>query len=80
MKWTWFNLSYPVLRWFGTPVMRVRYETLVRQPREVLEQAAAFLGVPIEADTLAFLHEAARSTCPPATSRPATGCGCSRGP
>jgi hypothetical protein len=57
VKWTWFNLSYPVLRWFGTPVMRVRYETLVRQPREVLERAAAFVGVPVGPDTLAFLHD-----------------------
>ena len=57
VKWTWFNLSYPVLRWFGTPVMRVHYETLVRHPHEVLEQAAAFLDVPLRVDTLAFLHD-----------------------
>lgn len=56
IKWTWFNLSYPVLRWFGTPMMRVRYETLVRRPQEVLTEAAAFLGVPVGPDTLAFLH------------------------
>ena len=57
VKWTWFNLSYPVLRWFGTPIMRVRYETMVREPQQVLEQAAAFLDVPIGPDTLSFLHD-----------------------
>jgi hypothetical protein len=57
VKWTWFNLSYPMLRWFGTPLMRVHYETLVRRPHEVLEQTAAFLEVPGGPDTLAFLHD-----------------------
>lgn len=71
VKWTWFNLSYPVLRWFGTPVMRVRYETLVRRPREVLEQAAAFLGLPVEADTLAFLREGDREIDLPSGHIPA---------
>jgi hypothetical protein len=57
VKWTWFNLSYPVLRWFGTPMMRVRYENLVRHPREVLSDSATFLGVPVASDTLGFLHD-----------------------
>jgi hypothetical protein len=30
---------------------------LVRQPAQVLEQAAAFLAVPLEPDTLSFLHD-----------------------
>jgi hypothetical protein len=57
VKWTWFNLSYPILRWFGTPMMRVRYETLVREPRETLQAAAAFLGAPLSDEDLAFLHD-----------------------
>jgi Sulfotransferase family len=58
MKWTWFNLSYPVLRWFGTPMIRVRYETLVRRPRAVMETITAFLGLQLEPRDLKFLHEA----------------------
>lgn len=57
LKWTWFNLSYPILRWFGTPMMRVRYEQLVRDPETVLSGTAAFLGVSVRADALHFLHD-----------------------
>lgn len=57
IKWTWFNLSYPVLRWFGTPMLRVRYETLVRDPRATIETATAFLGMPLGPDDLGFLHD-----------------------
>jgi len=57
MKWIWFNLSYAVLGRLGVPVMRVRYETLLRSPAEVLERTASFLDVPITPQTLAFVHE-----------------------
>lgn len=57
IKWTWFNLSYPVLRWFGTPMLRVRYETLVREPQATLETAAAFLGMSLHDGDLDFLHD-----------------------
>lgn len=57
VKWAWFNLSYPVLRWFGTPMMRIRYETLVREPRATLEAVAAFLGTPLGSEGLGFLHD-----------------------
>ena len=79
VKWTWFNLSYPVLRWFGTPMMRIRYETLVREPRATLEAVG---GVP--GDARWGPKDSASSTTTPwnsraATSPPATACGCSPG-
>jgi Sulfotransferase domain. len=57
VKWTWFNLSYPVLSWFGTPMMRVRYEALVRHPRATTEAIAAFLGIDLSPSDLDFLHD-----------------------
>jgi hypothetical protein len=57
VKWTWFNLSYPVLSWFGTPMLRVTYEALVRHPRETMQQTAAFLGVDLGPNDLDFLHD-----------------------
>jgi len=57
VKWTWFNLSYPVLRWFGTPIIRVRYEDLVRHPRTTMESTAASLGIDLGPHDLGFLHD-----------------------
>lgn len=57
VKWTWFNLSYPVLGWFGTPMIRVRYETLVRDPRSVVRQISGFLGEPLGPHDLDFLQD-----------------------
>ncbi len=57
MRWTWFNLSYPVLQWFGTPMIRVRYEALVRRPHETTQATAAFLGIDLDPHDLDFLHD-----------------------
>jgi len=57
VKWTWFNLSYPVLRWFGTPMLRIRYEALVRQPTAVVARVAEFLGLSLAPGDLDFLHD-----------------------
>lgn len=52
--WTAQNGALQLLARRGTPVLRVRYEDLVRQPEATLAQVAAFAGLPFEAGSLDF--------------------------
>jgi Sulfotransferase domain len=55
VRWMSINLSSHVLRWLRVPVLFMRYESLVVDPRSELARAARFAGV--EATDLAFLRE-----------------------
>jgi hypothetical protein len=58
IKWTWFNLSSEVLALARrVPMMRVRYESFVRDPAAELDRMASFMDEPIVDGDLAFLHD-----------------------
>jgi Sulfotransferase domain len=79
VKWIWFNLSYPVLRWFGTPMIRIRYEDMVDDTRSVVREISEFLSKPLAPHDLDFLGTGTSSSRA-ATSPRGTGCACSREP
>lgn len=54
--WTANNTLFDLLGRLGTAVHRVRYEDLVADPTGVLAEVLAYLGLPLEEDTLNFLH------------------------
>jgi len=54
-KWLWFNGSFELLRRLGHRFIRLRYEDMVRDPREAVRRCAVHAGVdPTEAD-LSFI-------------------------
>jgi hypothetical protein len=54
-KWLWFNGSFELLQRLGHPFIRLRYEDMVRDPREAVRRCAAHAGVdPTESD-LSFI-------------------------
>ncbi len=55
IRWTWVNLSFHLLKRLGVPVLLVRYEDIVRRPREQLEAIARFAGVDVPAQGLSFI-------------------------
>jgi hypothetical protein len=54
-NWNYQNLAIEMLARMGTPTMRVRYEDLVRSPRETLSSIADFAGVPVDGAQLDFV-------------------------
>ncbi len=56
MRWTWINLSSHALRRLGVPVLSLRYESLVADPRAELVRIARFAGA--SDPELAFLGDA----------------------
>jgi hypothetical protein len=55
-RWLWINLAFELLGRLGVPVVRVRYEAMVRSPREELRRIAGALGIPLSPDDLEFVH------------------------
>ena len=55
-KWLWFNLSFDLLRALGHPLVRLRYEDLVRDPEAVLRACAAHVGRALTPDDLGSVH------------------------
>ncbi len=57
-RWVAYNSLFHVLRWSGTPSMFVRYESLVRTPRQQVERILAFGEHDPEPETLDFIGDA----------------------
>ncbi|MEO8292232.1 MAG: sulfotransferase [Actinomycetota bacterium] len=55
MRWTWVNLSLHLLKRLGVPVLRVRYEDVVRSPKEQIAAIARFAGLDVGAEDLSFI-------------------------
>lgn len=54
--WTANNTLFDLLGRLGTAVHRFRYEDLIAQPATVLGEVLAYLGLPADDETLAFLR------------------------
>lgn len=57
VHWVTQNGAFQVLARLGTPVLRIRYEDLVRSPRPVLSRMARFAGLDVTEADLEFLGE-----------------------
>jgi len=57
-RWVSDNVLVPAVRLFGVPVVRVRYEDLVRRPAEELRRVARLFGDELDDAALAFLSPA----------------------
>jgi Sulfotransferase family len=55
LEWSAYNLAFDLAGVGRLPVRRLRYESLVRDPVGTVRRIAAFAGVPVTADDLAFL-------------------------
>lgn len=55
LRWTGYNLAYEALPRFAVPTLRVRYESLVEQPREQVERILRFVGEDPSAYDLDFI-------------------------
>jgi hypothetical protein len=55
LRWSECNLSFDVLRRLGTPLVRLRYESLVQAPRREIERVLTVLGATAEEGDLAAL-------------------------
>jgi hypothetical protein len=53
--WNTENFALQLLARRGTPVLRVRYEDLVRSPEQTVQLLADFAGLPADANTLGFI-------------------------
>jgi hypothetical protein len=53
--WNTENFALQLLARRGTPVLRVRYEDLVRSPEQTVQLLADFAGLPADASTLGFI-------------------------
>lgn len=56
LRYRYYNRAAERLAELGRPLLRVRYEDLVADPRQVLAQVAQFLGRPVDDQDLAFLR------------------------
>lgn len=52
LRWTWVNGSFEVLARHGVPTQVVRYESLVRHPREEIRRLVDFAGVQVQETAL----------------------------
>ncbi len=57
LRWTGYNLAYEALPRFGVPTLRVRYESLVREPRAEIERIMDFIGEPVDPSSYDFIHD-----------------------
>lgn len=62
--WTGHNLFFGLLGRLGTPTRLLRYEDFVTDPATVLGELAAFAGVALRADSMAFLDGATATLSP----------------
>jgi hypothetical protein len=58
IRWTWVNLSSHLLQRLGVPVLRLRYEDIVRDPRRELVKIARFSGLDVSEEDLSFIRGA----------------------
>jgi hypothetical protein len=56
-RWLWINLAFDLLSRLGVNVVRVRYEAMVRSPREELRRIAGAFGIPLSTDDLGFIRD-----------------------
>ena len=59
LRWISYHLIFDLIARSGTPRLVVRYEDVVRAPREILPRIAAFAGRSISDQDLGFVSEAA---------------------
>jgi hypothetical protein len=57
LLWTAHNAAFELLARSGVPVRRLRYESLIADPRTVLASVAAFAGIDVSMSDLAFLTD-----------------------
>lgn len=57
VRWMWINLACHLLPRSGIPVLSLRYESLVRDPRGGMTRVADFAGIPLAASDLANVGE-----------------------
>lgn len=57
LYWLAFNVMFEALPASGVPVMRLRYESLLRDPRAEVERVARFAGIDVDERALAYLGE-----------------------
>jgi hypothetical protein len=55
MRWIVYHLIFDCIRIAGLPGITVRYEDVVRSPRQILRQIAAFAGRPVGEHDLDFI-------------------------
>jgi hypothetical protein len=55
-RWMWIHLAFELLGRLDVPLVRVRYENLVRFPREEIRRLAEALEIPISEDDLKFIR------------------------
>ena len=55
-RWMWIHLAFELLGRLGVPLVRVRYESLVRSPRDEIRRVAEALEIPISEDDLEFIR------------------------
>ena len=58
MRWVTSNLAFEALGRMGVPMVRLRYESLVRQPRTELSRILAGSGIPYTDRNLSFISPA----------------------
>jgi hypothetical protein len=68
LLWSAHNASVAVLRRSGTPVMAVRYESFVEQPRRVIAAVARFAALDVDEDAMSFVHGAELELAPAHTA------------
>jgi Sulfotransferase domain len=68
LLWSAHNASVAVLRRSGTPVMAVRYESFVEQPRRVIAAVARFAALDVDEDATSFVHGAELELAPAHTA------------
>jgi hypothetical protein len=59
VRWNLVNGAYRLLLRLGTETMTVRYEALVRSPRDHVVRIADFAGAPVDPAQLGFIGEGA---------------------
>lgn len=57
LYWLAFNVMFEALPASGVPVMRLRYESLLEDPRTEVERVARFAGIAVDEPALAYLDE-----------------------
>ncbi len=59
LRWMVYHTIFDLIAQTGTPRLLVRYEDVVRSPRETLPQIARFTGQPVQQRDLDFIKEGA---------------------
>lgn len=56
-QWGIRNLAFDVLGWLDTPLLRLRYEQLIHEPRRTLQEIAQFSGLTLGEDAYSFVTD-----------------------